>query len=82
MKFIIYVPEDYIRLLAKDFMPRLKDNSLEAVIDVMSKRLPVKDVCSNRGVTRQSLDKNIKAVEEMVYKISRYKEETNEYLGN
>lgn len=82
MKFTLYVPEDYIRLLVKDFMPRIKDNSVEAVIDVMSKRLPVKDVCSNRGVTRQSLDKNIKAVEEMVYKISRYKEETNEHLGN
>jgi len=76
MKFIIYVPEDYIRLLVKDFMPRIKDNSVEAVIDVVSKRLPVKDVCSNRGVTRQSLDKNIKAVEEIIYKISRYKEET------
>lgn len=82
MKFTIYVPEDYIRLLVKDFMPRIKDNSVEAVIDVVSKRLPVKDVCSNRGVTRQSLDKNIKAVEEMVYKISRYKEETNANLGN
>lgn len=82
MKFTLYVPEDYIRLLVKDFMPRIKDSSVEAVIDVMSKRLPVKDVCSNRGVTRQSLDKNIKAIEEMVYKISRYKEETNEHLGN
>ena len=82
MKFIIYVPEDYIRLLTKDFMPRLKDNSLEAVIDVMSKRLLVKNVCSNRGVTRQSLDKNIKSIEDLVCKISRYKEETNANLGN
>jgi hypothetical protein len=33
---IYYVcTEDYIRLLVKDFMPRLKDNSIEAVIDVM-----------------------------------------------
>ncbi len=76
MKFIMYVPEDYIRLLVKDFMPRLKDNSIEAVIDVMSKRLLGKDVCNNRGVTRQSLDKNIKSIEDLVCKISRYKEET------
>ena len=72
----MYVPEDYIRLLVKDFMPRLKDNSIEAVIDVMSKRLLGKDVCNNRGVTRQSLDKNIKSIEDLVCKISRYKEET------
>jgi hypothetical protein len=76
MKFIMYVPEDYIRLLVKDFMPRLKDNSIEAVIDVMSKRLLGKDVCNNREVTRQSLDKNIKSIEDLVCKISRYKEET------
>ena len=51
--------EERVRFIAEKFMPRLKSESLEAMVDVVSNGMSVLAAADRRGITHQSLSKNL-----------------------
>jgi len=68
----LYVPEHIARQIIKDFMPRVKPASIEAMIDVLDNKLIASEAAAKHHVTHQSLSKNLKTFENLVYKIANY----------
>lgn len=68
----LYVPEQAARQIIEDFMPRVRPASIEAMIDVLYNKLIASEAAAKHHVTHQSLSKNLKTFENLVYKIANY----------
>ena len=66
-------PSKYTKQVIKDFMPRLKGKSPEALFQVLSAGMKRTAAVDTYGGTRQGLDKNIKRFEKISKGIQDYR---------
>jgi len=82
----MFMKEDRVRLVASQFMPKLKKESVDAMVDVASNGLSVLASATKQGLSHQALSKNLVKLEQLQHKIvntasklsSRSEEHTSE----
>lgn len=65
----MFLREDQVRNLTGQFMPRLKESSIAAMIDVASNGFSLLASAQKHKVTHQSLSKNLTSLKELQSKI-------------
>lgn len=79
----MFLNETHVRRITKQFMPRVKSNSINAMVDVASHGLSILASAQKHGVTHQSLSKNLINFQKLQAKINAAKTTstfTNSYL--
>lgn len=65
----MFMNEERVRLVASQFMPKLKEESVDAMVDVASNGLSVLASARKRDLSHQSLSKNLVKLEQLQHKI-------------
>lgn len=65
----MFMSEDSVRLVASQFMPKLKRESVDAMVDVASNGLSVLGSATKQGISHQALSKNLIKLEQLQNKI-------------
>ncbi|ELA6986473.1 TPA: hypothetical protein NJ084_004681 [Vibrio parahaemolyticus] len=65
----MFMTEDRVRLVASQFMPKLKKESVDAMVDVASNGLSVLASATKQGLSHQALSKNLVKLEQLQHKI-------------
>ncbi|MGO2391896.1 MAG: hypothetical protein ACTH69_07405 [Halomonas sp.] len=65
----MFMNEDRVRLVASQFMPKLKQESVDAMIDVASNGMSVLASAKRKGISHQALSKNLVKLEQLQNKI-------------
>ncbi|WP_318415817.1 hypothetical protein [Photobacterium leiognathi] len=66
----MYFTEAQVKAIADEFMPRVKPESVSAMIDVLCNDYNVLRAAENNGVSHQSLAKNINRLKELKLKLN------------
>ena len=90
MEGVMFFSEEQVRYLTNQFMPRLKEDSITAMIDVASHGHSILSAAQRHSVTHQSLSKNLISLKSLQDKIVNaksllpagylFKENTHAYL--
>lgn len=65
----MFMNENRVRLVASQFMPKLKRESVDAMVDVASNGLSVLASATKQGTSHQALSKNLVKLEQLQNKI-------------
>ncbi|EIY4754909.1 hypothetical protein MM181_003520 [Vibrio cholerae] len=65
----MYLSEEQVKAIASELMPKLKAESITAMVDVVCNGLSVLGAAQRNGVTHQSLAKNVTKLKELQAKI-------------
>lgn len=69
LEVAMFLSEKQVNYLASEFMPRLKEESIVAMIDVACNGMSIIASSQKYGITHQSLSKNLQKLKELQKKI-------------
>ena len=69
-KFVMFLSEEQVGYLVTEFMPRIKGESISAMIDVVCHGLSILGSAQKHKISHQSLSKNLTRLKELQSKIT------------
>lgn len=65
----MFMSEGRVRLVASQFMPKIKEESVNAMVDVAANGLSVLASAKKQGISHQALSKNLVKLEQLQHRI-------------